>query len=157
MPRASRPTNGPANPRGCLGRRGIPGATSGAGSCLASPPGTRARKVALRRWMDVRGMPRSTPAHGWTAVRDHGRDRAASPGSLAARPTPPPPAAPPSLVRLPSDGADALPDGDQFSEDEDFPPLLSDIPDLFVPIPRRGGPLGPPRPGRRATGQLEPD
>ena len=49
-----------------------------------------------------------------------------------------------SVVQLPSDGAGALPDGDQFSEDEDFPPLLSDIPDLFVPIPRRGGGHRPP-------------
>ena len=62
-----------------------------------------------------------------------------------------------SMVQLPSDGAGSLPDGDQFSEDEDFPPSLSDIPDLFVPIPRMGGATGPPRPGRRATGQLEPD
>ena len=181
VPRASRPTDGPANPGGCLGRRGIPGATSSAGSCLVSPWGTRTRTIALRRWMCVRGMPRSTPARGWTAVRDHGRERAASPGSLAARPTPPPPGGPlrgalgfypsdPSperggerpagggggegtqaglqdragVVRLPSDGAGALPDGGQFSDDEDFPPLLSDIPDLFVPIPRRGGATGPP-------------
>ena len=43
------------------------------------------------------------------------------------------------------------------SEDEDFLPPLSVIPDLFVPFPGRGGPLAPPRPGRRTGGQLEPD
>ena len=43
------------------------------------------------------------------------------------------------------------------SEDEDFLPPLSVIPDFFVPFPGRGGPLAPPRLGRRAGGQLEPD
>ena len=43
------------------------------------------------------------------------------------------------------------------SDDEDFLPPLSVIPDFFVPFPRRGGPLAPPRPGRRTGGQLEPD
>ena len=58
--------------------------------------------------------------------------------------------------RLPSDGAGTLPERNRFSDDEDFLLLLSDIPDFFVPIPRRGA-VCPPRPGRRATGQLEPD
>ena len=48
------------------------------------------------------------------------------------------------VVRLPSDGAGALPDGDQFSEDEDFFFCLSDISDFFVPTPRRGGHRPPP-------------
>ena len=52
-----------------------------------------------------------------------------------------------SVVQLPSDGACAFPEGDQFSEDDDFLVLLGDIPDLFVPIPRGGGATGPPPPG----------
>ena len=49
-----------------------------------------------------------------------------------------------SATQLPGDGAGAFPGGDQFSEDEDFPFLLSGIPDFFVRIPRRGGHRPPP-------------
>ena len=44
-----------------------------------------------------------------------------------------------------------------FSEDEDTPPHVGFIPDLFVPFPRGGGRQVLLRPGRRGTGQLEPD
>ena len=51
-----------------------------------------------------------------------------------------------STAPPPGGGAGALPGVDEFSEDDDFPPSLSAIPDFFVPIPRRGGPQAPPRP-----------
>ena len=49
-----------------------------------------------------------------------------------------------STAPPPGGGAGTRPGVDEFSEDEDFHPLLSVIPDLFVPIPRRGGPQAPP-------------
>ena len=49
-----------------------------------------------------------------------------------------------TVGRLPREGAGALPDRDLFSDDEDFPLPLSGIPDLFVPLPGRGGPRAPP-------------
>ena len=53
--------------------------------------------------------------------------------------------------------AGASPMAGIFSEDEDVPPRVSLIPDLFVPIPRGEGRQVPPRPGVRGAGQLEPD
>ena len=61
-PHAGRPTNGPVSPGGCLGRRGIPGATSSVGSRLASPPSRWAREAAPHRRVSLRAMPRSAPA-----------------------------------------------------------------------------------------------
>ena len=57
-----------------------------------------------------------------------------------------------STAPPPGGGAGTRPGVDEFSEDEDFPPLLSVIPDLFVPIPRRGGPQAPPPPGWKGYG-----
>ena len=44
-----------------------------------------------------------------------------------------------------------------ISDDEGTPPRVRFIPDLFVPFPGEGGRQVLPRPGRRGTGQLEPD
>ena len=49
-----------------------------------------------------------------------------------------------STVPPPGGGAGTFPSVNEFSEDEDFPPLLSAIPYFFVSISRRGGGHRPP-------------
>ena len=89
VPHAGRPTSGPVSPGACLGFRGIPRATYNVGSCLVSPPSTRARGAPPGRRAGLSAKPRSTPAHRPTAEWGPSRNRGASLGPPAARPTPP--------------------------------------------------------------------
>ena len=124
-----------------MGPRPGPGSVPGVpGSSADPPPG-----ILLRRALGPTLSDRSL-GHGGQRVAGGGRMEGTQAG-LQARA---------SVVQLPSDGAGALPDGHQFNEDAGFLVLLSDIHDFSYTSPE-GGATGPPRPGRRATGQLEPD
>jgi len=134
--------------------RGSPGPRGGDGGDLPSRPGRAPTAPGSST-----DPPRGKPLEETRGPRPSGPIPAAADSGKGGRGTASPGDTQCGAVGHHASGSTTRPSPglDPGSEDEDFLPPLSVIPDLFVPFPGRGGPLAPPRPGRRTGGQLEPD